>query len=160
MHTLLQQWGKSLITTPFTHVLSALSAPYRSVLRSTFIRHAWRGILEYHPLFVGLVCSSQRLPAVIRFQWNGSSYAAIGTSRQRPGCVVPSDGGGAIEAAFSCSAGYTGCPYCGADNFVRCGRCHGLNCHDNSWTAFHCPRCENSGTTSGTIDSLSGLGKS
>lgn len=116
--------------------------------------------MEHHLLFAGLVCSSQSLPAVIRFQWDGSSYAAAGVSRQRPGCVAPSDGHSAVKATFTLSEKYGGCPYCAADSFVRCGRCHELSCYDSSWEVFRCPRCGNSGAVTGAIDSLSGLGDS
>lgn len=116
--------------------------------------------MEQSQLFVSLICSRDRLPAVMRFLWNGSSYEAVGASRQRPGSVIPAAGRGQVQAEFTDSVDYTGCPYCGADNFVRCGRCHELSCHDDTWQMFHCPRCGNSGPVMGTIDGLSGLGTS
>ncbi|KAB1904567.1 hypothetical protein J5U46_25235 [Micromonospora tulbaghiae] len=112
-------------------------------------------------LFVSMVCSSTRLPAVIRFRWDGECYVATAGSKQRPGSVVPPQhGNGSINGSFSLGAAYPGCVYCGADNFVRCGRCRELGCHDHSWEVFNCPRCGNSGRVDGTIDSLSGLGSS
>jgi hypothetical protein len=111
-------------------------------------------------LFVSMVCSSARLPAVVRFRWDGESYEAIAGSKQRPGSVIPPNGNGAINGSFGLGEAYPGCVYCGADNFVRCGRCRELSCYDGSWEVFNCPRCGNSGRVNGTIDSLSGLGNS
>ncbi len=37
---------------------------------------------------------------------------------------------------------YPGCPYCGAYNFVQCGRCHKISCW-NGEKALTCPWCEN-----------------
>lgn len=110
-------------------------------------------------MFVSMVCSTHRQPTVIRFKWYGDSYIALGASKQRPGCVIPpGDGVGAVRAAFGTTPEYPGCPYCGSDGFVRCGRCCELSCHDDTWEIFHCPRCGNSGRITGTIDSLSEMG--
>jgi hypothetical protein len=111
-------------------------------------------------MFVSMVCSSTSRPAVIRFRWSGQAYEALGASKQRPGSVIPSDDNGPIRGEFGLGPHYRGCPYCGADNFVHCGRCKELSCYDSSWEVFHCPRCGNSGRVTGTIDSLSGLGNS
>jgi hypothetical protein len=110
-------------------------------------------------LFVSLVCSHTQAPSVGRFVLSGSSYLLVGASRQRPGSVIPSDHQQQhIEAQFGTAPGYTGCPGCGADGYVRCGQCHGLGCWDRSWEMFHCPRCGNSGPITGTISDLSDLG--
>jgi predicted RNA-binding Zn-ribbon protein involved in translation (DUF1610 family) len=116
--------------------------------------------MDHEPMFASMVCSSNRQPAVIRFRWTGEAYQALGASKQRPGSVIPSSGNGAARGAFNVSPEYAGCPHCGADNFVRCGRCRELSCYDTSWEIFHCPRCGNSGRITGTIDSVSGLGSS
>jgi hypothetical protein len=109
-------------------------------------------------MFVSMVCSSQRLPTVLRFRWDGGMYAAVGASKQRPGSVIPPGDGGAVRGGFGTTPDYPGCPYCGADGFVHCGRCKELSCYDDSWEIFTCPRCGNSGRITGTIDSVSGLG--
>lgn len=111
-------------------------------------------------MFVSMVCSSHRQPTVLRFRRDGDSYLALGASKQRPGSVIPPGDGGATQGAFATTPGYPGCPYCGADGFVRCGRCRELSCHDDTWEVFRCPRCGNSGPVSGHIDSVSGLGTS
>jgi hypothetical protein len=112
--------------------------------------------------FVSMVCTSTSQPVVVRFRWNGQAYEAIAGSKQRPGSVVPPSGNGSIKGTFSLGPAYPGCVYCGADNFVRCGKCKELSCYDNSWEVFRCarPGCGNSGRISGTIESLSGLGDS
>jgi hypothetical protein len=117
-------------------------------------------VMDFGQMFAGMVCSSKGQPAVIRFRWNGDAYGALGASKQRPGSVIPANGNGPVRAAFNVTPDYTGCPHCGADNFVRCGRCQELSCYDTSWEIFHCPRCGNSGQVTGTIDSVSGLGSS
>jgi hypothetical protein len=112
-------------------------------------------------IFAGMVCSSHHQPAVIRFRWSGTAYEALGASKQRPGSVIPPEGGnGAVRGAFGVTEEYAGCPYCRANNFVRCGQCEELSCYDTSWEVFHCPRCNNSGRITGTIDTVSGLGTS
>jgi hypothetical protein len=111
-------------------------------------------------IFVSMVCSSTNQPAVVRFQWNGQAYQAIAGSKQRAGSVVPPSGNGPINGAFNLGETYPGCVYCGANNFVRCGRCKELSCYDDSWEVFSCKRCGNSGRITGTIDSLSGMGNS
>lgn len=47
------------------------------------------------------------------------------------------------------------CPYCGNNDFVRCGVCQKLTCQDGS-ELFECAYCGNSGSILGTIDSLEG----
>lgn len=111
-------------------------------------------------MFVSMVCSSQHQPAVIRFEWTGEVFLALGASKQRPGSVIPPNGNGQTSGAFGTAPGYAGCPYCRADGFVLCGRCNELGCHDDSWEIFNCPRCGNSGRITGTIDKLSGMGTS
>lgn len=114
--------------------------------------------MDQEAIFVSMVCSTQRQPTVLRFQRVGSDYAAVGASKQRPGSVIPAGDGGAIRGGFGTMPGYPGCPYCGSDGFVRCGRCEELSCHDDTWEIFNCPRCGNSGPITGTIDNVSGLG--
>jgi hypothetical protein len=81
-------------------------------------------------------------PSVGRFVWTGSEYALGAASKQRPGSVLPpGDGPHDIEASFTTMPEYPGCPGCGSDGFVRCGRCKQLGCWDDGWETFHCPRC-------------------
>jgi hypothetical protein len=109
-------------------------------------------------LFIGLACSHSRMPSVGRFVWDGAQYLLVGASRQRPGSVIPGESRGEVQAGFGTGPDYQGCPGCGADGFVRCGRCHKLGCWDDSWEVFRCPGCGNSGRVTGTIDRLSDLG--
>lgn len=112
-------------------------------------------------MLASMVCSSHHQPTVIRFRWNGTAYEAVGASKQRPGSIIPSEGGnGAVRGSFVVTEDYTGCPYCRANNFVRCGQCNELSCYDKSWEIFNCPRCGHSGRITGTIDTVSGLGTS
>ena len=112
-------------------------------------------------MFAGMLCSSHRQPAVIRFRWNGAAYDAVGASKQRPGSVIPAESGnGAVSGSFGVAEEYSGCPYCRANNFVRCGRCKELSCYDTSWETFHCAHCGNAGRVTGTIETVSGLGAS
>ncbi|WP_329107995.1 hypothetical protein OG792_05650 [Micromonospora sp. NBC_01699] len=108
-------------------------------------------------LFVNMLCSRSSQPSVIRFVRQEQGYVAVGASRQRPGSVIPGEDG-TTHASFGVAEGYTGCPHCGAASFVRCGRCRKLGCWDESWEAFHCRRCGNSGPVDGVIDSLPGPG--
>lgn len=98
--------------------------------------------MDQEPMFASMVCSSTRQPTVIRFRWTGEAYEAVGASKQRPGSVLPPGGG--VRSAFRTAGAYAGCPHCGADGFVHCGRCKELSCYDISWATFHCPRCGNS----------------
>lgn len=109
-------------------------------------------------LFIGLSCCHTRMPGVGRFVWNGTAYALVAVSRQRPGSTPPVEPRGQIQAAFVTTPDYPGCPGCGARSFVRCGRCQRLGCWEDSWAIFHCPTCGNSGPVSGVIDRLSDLG--
>lgn len=43
------------------------------------------------------------------------------------------------------------CPWCGDTDFVRCGRCHNLTCHDAGSKDFTCAHCGNTGKITGTI---------
>ena len=45
------------------------------------------------------------------------------------------------------------CPACGNKDIVRCGKCHRITCYDKSGL-FQCGYCGNSGTVSGTMDSV------
>lgn len=110
-------------------------------------------------LFIGMVCSHTGNPSVGRFVWDGSGYALVAASRQRPGSVIPGERERTeIHAGFTTARGYAGCPECSADGFVRCGECEKLACHDDTWEMFRCPRCGNSGRVTGSIDRLSDLG--
>jgi hypothetical protein len=104
-----------------------------------------------------IICSHTAQPAVGRFVRTGRTYNLIGASKQRPGSVLPEDGKKPTRSAFGVSPSYR-CPYCGASDYVQCGRCNGLGCWDPSWEIFRCQRCGNSGPVDGTIDRLTGLG--
>jgi hypothetical protein len=118
-------------------------------------------------LFVRMDCSSTRHPQVARFTWQGQEWALAGVSLQRPGSTFGNShperpfgrGGPEQSGQFVLGESYRGCPSCGSDSFVRCGRCHELACWDRSWPRFDCPRCGNSGPVSGTIDSVRGSGQ-
>lgn len=46
------------------------------------------------------------------------------------------------------------CPYCGAESFVRCGKCGKLTCYDEANGLFKCAHCGNSGPVSGSIEKI------
>ena len=43
------------------------------------------------------------------------------------------------------------CPWCGNTDFVRCGRCGKITCHDANKDTFSCVHCGNTGKISGVI---------
>jgi hypothetical protein len=128
---------------------------------SIHIEEGGTSTMENDTMFAGMVCSSHHQPAVIRFRWNGTAYHALGASKQRSGSMIPAeDSSGETRGSFGVTEEYSGCPYCRANNFVRCGRCKKLSCYDTSWEIFQCSHCSNSGRITGTIDTVSGLGTS
>lgn len=56
------------------------------------------------------------------------------------------------------ASGEVACPHCGTHSCVKCGKCKRLSCHvdGQSGSHFSCAWCDNSGTLSGYIKSLSG----
>ncbi|HVY09529.1 MAG TPA: hypothetical protein VHB18_05230 [Mycobacteriales bacterium] len=52
---------------------------------------------------------------------------------------------------------YPGCKGCGADSWVRCGRCERLSCWDTAAPAHTCPWCGNRGIVSGLVRSLTAV---
>ena len=52
------------------------------------------------------------------------------------------------------------CPYCGARNFVKCGRCGEFTCYEPQGGRFECACCGHSGEVSGTLSELGGSGMS
>lgn len=54
------------------------------------------------------------------------------------------------------------CPWCGNTDFVRCGKCGKITCHDSRSDDFSCVHCGNSGKISGSIsnDDMKGMVKS
>jgi predicted RNA-binding Zn-ribbon protein involved in translation (DUF1610 family) len=110
------------------------------------------------PLLVNILCSHNGAPSVGRFVWNGRTYELVGASRQRPGSVLPDEGGKRAKGSFDVSPNYRGCPNCGANNFVQCAQCRTLGCWDESWPVFTCAKCGNRGPVEGTIDRIAGLG--
>lgn len=109
-------------------------------------------------LLVSLDCSSTGHPQVGKLTWDGANWLLVGVSRQRPGTSLPGEAGREHHGSFATASGYTGCPSCGASEFVRCGRCAQLACWDRSWEIFRCPHCGNSGPVTGVIDAISTLG--
>lgn len=105
-------------------------------------------------LLASVTCSSTRHPGVGRFRRLNEGLVLIGVSRQRPGSVLPQSSGPAVTGPISMADAYGGCPSCGADNIVRCGRCGLLGCWDSSWPEFGCPSCGNRGPVDGVIDAL------
>ncbi len=118
-------------------------------------------------LLVRLDCSSTSHPQVARFVRQGEDWVLAGVSLQRPGSSFGESGGdrpyrGPREeqsGRFLMTDAYPGCPSCGADAFVRCGRCAETSCWDHTWPMFHCPRCGNSGPVEGEITSMHGTGR-
>lgn len=45
------------------------------------------------------------------------------------------------------------CPVCGSKDIVRCGKCHRITCYDGKGK-FKCAYCGNSGSVSGTMQSV------
>lgn len=43
------------------------------------------------------------------------------------------------------------CPWCRNTDFVRCGRCGKITCHDIKTDTFSCAHCGNNGKITGTI---------
>jgi len=123
--------------------------------------------MPHDVLLVRMDCSSTRHPQVARFVRGGEAWILVGVSLQRPGSSFGEAGSHAgrgpdspeATGQFLTDQSYAGCPSCGSDAFVRCGRCHELNCWDRSWPRFDCPRCRNSGPVSGEITSLHGSGR-
>ena len=63
-----------------------------------------------------------------------------------------------VEEEISFSGGiisddYYSCPYCGNTSIVKCGKCGRVCCNPDNSKFFRC-LCRNSGTISGTIQSL------
>ena len=54
--------------------------------------------------------------------------------------------------------GDTTCPFCGNDNYVKCGTCGRLTCYETSTGKFICAACGIHGTITGTIHDLDGSG--
>lgn len=48
-----------------------------------------------------------------------------------------------INGSFSRTAEYPGCPYCGATNFIVCGKCNKISCYNNEKISV-CNWCGNS----------------
>lgn len=67
---------------------------------------------------------------------------------------------------FNISSRRTGpqykCPWCGNTDFVKCGNCGKITCHDSNSESFSCAHCGNSGKVSGVIsgDDMKGMVKS
>ncbi|MEU4194520.1 hypothetical protein AB0E69_21665 [Kribbella sp. NPDC026611] len=117
--------------------------------------------MNAQPLFVNFTCSSTRHPGVARFEWKAEQWQLVGASRQRPDSSPVAAERQSQSGGFVRGPAYTGCPSCGADSFVQCGRCQSLGCWDNSWPDFTCPTCGNRGEVSdGTIESISTTGSS
>ncbi len=113
------------------------------------------------PILANVTCSATRHPGVGRFGRQGANLELKGVSRQRPDSVLPMSGSqtqATDGGSFTISADYRGCPSCGADNVVRCSRCHQLACWDSSQPVFHCPSCGKSGPVTGVITRFSTLG--
>ena len=55
-----------------------------------------------------------------------------------------------------------GCPWCGNTDFVHCGSCGKITCHDVNTDDFHCVHCGNKGKITGTIsgEEMAGMVKS
>lgn len=106
-------------------------------------------------LLVSLDCSSSGHPQVGRFTWDGTTWVLVGVSRQRPGASAPKETGGKYQGSFAIADAYSGCPSCGASQFVQCGRCARLACWDPSWATYLCPHCGDSGQVDRTIDAIS-----
>src|SRR2546426_275993 len=105
-------------------------------------------------LFASITCSRTGSPMVGRFVLGDAAqgWVLVGASRQRPGSVLPKQGGEAARGRFALSDRYPGCPNCGAGDFVSCGRCGQLGCWDSASAIFTCPSCGNSGPVEGLID--------
>jgi hypothetical protein len=56
---------------------------------------------------------------------------------------------------FYVDSKYPGCPYCGGKRYFRCGSCGHLVCWDDLTDPIQCSWCGNTGSVSGTIQSLS-----
>jgi hypothetical protein len=110
---------------------------------------------------VSFTCSSTRHPGVGRFVWIDDVWVFTGASRQRPGSTIPdTDTVQTRHGRFGRSPDYPGCPSCGSDSYVRCGRCSELGCWDETWPGFLCPTCGNNGPVSTGLDAVSSLTRS
>jgi hypothetical protein len=105
-----------------------------------------------------MACSQTNVRGVARFVFREPETWQLVEARQREapaskGVTKADDMHGTFEVAGT----YTGCPSCGARNFVRCGGCAQLSCFAQDGGRFTCPWCNNSGQISGRITSLSRL---
>ncbi len=95
-------------------------------------------------------------PRVATFRWAGEEWRLTSVDDDAPGAPA-SAGALPVTGPFGRSSEYRGCPGCGNDSYVRCGRCGGLGCWRSSDPIFRCGACGHRGPVSGTIESLGAL---
>lgn len=104
--------------------------------------------------FIPMTCSRNGQFLMSRFERTEAAWSLVGASVARRSTSEVAGPRDQITGGIVLDAAYTGCPVCGANSIVRCGRCSELNCWDSTVPQFHCASCGNSGQVSGTIDSL------
>ena len=93
---------------------------------------------------------------VATFRRVGEVWQLTAVDDDAPGAPA-SAGGLPVTGPFGLSPEYRGCPGCGSDSYVRCGRCGGLGCWRSSDPIFRCGACGHRGPVSGPIESLGAL---
>ena len=104
--------------------------------------------------WVPMKCSQSSRAMIAYFElsdhcWYLTSVTSVPAEQAAAHATTPMTG------QFSTSNRYGGCAGCGADCYVRCGRCSMLGCWNTSNPQFRCGWCEQIGTVSGSIESLS-----
>ena len=102
--------------------------------------------------WVRFFCSQDRRARTAVFtragsEWQLSSVGADSPRASQPGSLP-------VAGRFGISPGYSGCPRCGNNSYVRCGNCGELSCWNSSSPRFSCGNCANRGEVSGSIESL------
>lgn len=106
-------------------------------------------------IFVTITCSHTGHPMVGRMVWDGQAFVLTAASKQRPGSVLPDEGGPERRATYRVHPSYQ-CPQCTASGIFQCGQCKSLGCWEDSWQVFTCRNCGHSSRRGGDLQSLAG----